>query len=121
MTWTSLLFNGMSRSGFTLEFTIVYRKRHCLPNFINELILGQRRLQSFNLVALFSKDVFAGLVDVLEEQNLDVLGVERLQELGGGPPGESRSAKAGGRRMKRSSRGSRETKAGRDFELLSER
>lgn len=59
-----------------------YHQHHHLPDLLNELVLRQRRLEEFNLVALVSQNVLASLIDVLEQQNLDVLGIEGLQSLG---------------------------------------
>ena len=55
-----------------------------IPDLLNQLILGQRRLESLDLIALLSQNVLTSDVDVLEEQNLDILGVEGLELLGRG-------------------------------------
>lgn len=57
-------------------------KDSCLPDFLNELILGKRSLQSFDLIALARENIPSGLVDILQQQDLDILGVEGLQDLG---------------------------------------
>jgi hypothetical protein len=54
---------------------------HNILDLLNELVLGQRSLESLNLVALLSQDVLASDVDVLEQQDLDILGVEGLELL----------------------------------------
>ena len=48
---------------------------HCIniPNLLNELVLGQRGLESLDLVALGSQDLLSSDIDVLEEQDLDIL------------------------------------------------
>ena len=46
---------------------------------LNELVFGERGLERFDLVALFCEDVLPGLVDVLEEQDLDVFFPEGFQ------------------------------------------
>lgn len=51
-------------------------------DLLNKLILGERALEGLDLVLLSLEDGLASLVDVLEEQDLDVLGVERLKLLG---------------------------------------
>lgn len=52
------------------------------PNLLNELVLGERGLESLNLVALLLQNVLARDIDVLEKENLNVLGVEGLQLFG---------------------------------------
>lgn len=60
-----------------------------LPNLLNELVFGERGLESLDLVALLGQDIFSCLIDIFEKQNFDVLGVEGLQKLGGWPLGKS--------------------------------
>ena len=76
---------------------------HCIniPNLLNELVLGQRGLDSLDLVALGPQDLLSGDIDVLEKQDLDILGVERLENLGGATAGEVGSP-ARRRRVERS-------------------
>ena len=81
-----------------------------IPNLLNQLILGQRRLESLDLIALLSQDVLASDVDVLEQQNLDILGVEGLELLGRGN-GAVDGAEAGRRGVKGSGRASRRVEA----------
>ncbi|KAI7491367.1 hypothetical protein KC351_g26 [Hortaea werneckii] len=50
-------------------------------DLLNQFVLRERALEDFDLVALLLQDVLARLVDVLEQQDFDVLGVERLQAL----------------------------------------
>ena len=52
-----------------------------IPNLLDELILRQRGLVEFHLVALADELVAGGLVDILKEENADVLGVEGLELL----------------------------------------
>ena len=70
-----------------------------VPDFLNELVLWQRRLEELDLVALRCENVLRRLVDVLQEENLDVFGSERLQVLrgGGGFRGGAGVKGAGGR------------------------
>lgn len=49
------------------------------PNLLNELIFGERRLEEFHLVTLRRQDITAGLVHILQQQNLDVLGREGFE------------------------------------------
>jgi hypothetical protein len=51
-------------------------------DLLDQLVLGERALESLDLVLLSLEDGLAGLVDVLEEQDLNVLGVEGLELLG---------------------------------------
>ena len=50
-------------------------------DFLNELVLWQRGLQGLDLVALALQNINTGLVDILQQQDLDVLRVEWLQLL----------------------------------------
>lgn len=52
-----------------------------VPDLFNQLVLWQRRLKTFNLVALSGQDILTTLIDIFQQQDLDVLGVERLQLL----------------------------------------
>lgn len=52
-----------------------------IPNLLDELILRQRGLVEFHLVALTDELFASGLVDVLKEENPDVPGVEGLELL----------------------------------------
>ena len=54
-----------------------------LPNLLNELVLGQGGLVRLNLIALANQDVAASLVHIFKQKDLDVLGVEGLELLGG--------------------------------------
>jgi hypothetical protein len=67
-----------------------------IPDLLNELVLGERGLESLNLVALSLQDLLSSNIDILEKQNLNVLGVEGLQVLGRATVREG-SAEAGGR------------------------
>jgi hypothetical protein len=60
---------------------IVSADRIAAPNFLNQLILRQRSLQSLDLITLRGQYITAALIDVLQEQDLDILGVEGLQLL----------------------------------------
>lgn len=46
------------------------------PDLLDQLVLWQRRLQGFHLVALLGQDVLTALIDILQQQNLDICGVE---------------------------------------------
>lgn len=60
------------------------------PNLLNELVFWQRRLEELDLVALGLEDVPPRLVHILQEQDLDVFGVEGLELLSlRGPVSES--------------------------------
>lgn len=72
---------------------------NCLPDLFNELVLRQGGLQGFYLVALTSKDVSSGLVDIFQQQDLNVLGIEGLQDFGNAFTRLQSGAKAGGRRL----------------------
>lgn len=74
ITWTSLAF--VKVRGRSIAFNDSYS-----PDFLNELILGKRSLQSFDLIALARENIPSGLVDILQQQDLDILGVEGLQNL----------------------------------------
>lgn len=50
-------------------------------DLLNELVLWQRGLQRLDLVALALQNVNTGLVDILQQQDLDVLCIEWLQLL----------------------------------------
>nr|POE56575.1 hypothetical protein CFP56_33547 [Quercus suber] len=65
-----------------------------VPDLLDQLVLRERTLEGFDLVALLGEDVAAGLVDVLEQQDLDVLGVERLQLFGRGRLGATVTGRA---------------------------
>lgn len=54
-----------------------------LPDLLDQLILRQRGLESLHLVALLLQNITSSLVYILEEKDLDILGVEGLQLLGG--------------------------------------
>ena len=51
-------------------------------DLLDQLLLWQRGLDRFHLVSLILEHLLAQLVHVFEEQDLDVLCVERLQSLG---------------------------------------
>lgn len=76
MTWT-LLHRHVSLKSADKE----WHARDILPDLLNELIFRQRSFQSFNLIALTSENVYAALVYIFEEQDPDVLGIERLELL----------------------------------------
>jgi hypothetical protein len=59
-----------------LSLLIVLVDGIATPNLLNQLILRQRSLQSFNLITLRGQYISATLVDVLQEQDLDVLRIE---------------------------------------------
>ena len=48
-------------------------------DFLNELVLWQRGLQGLDLVALALQNINTGLVDILQQQDLDVLPGARSQ------------------------------------------
>jgi hypothetical protein len=50
-----------------------------IANLLNQLVFRQAGLQSFNLVSLSLENVDASLVHVLQQQNFEVFGIERLQ------------------------------------------
>jgi hypothetical protein len=50
-----------------------------IADLLNQLVLWQAGLDRLDLVALVFEDLHASIVYVLEQQDLDVLGVERLQ------------------------------------------
>lgn len=55
--------------------------RKILPNLFDELILWKRRLEELNLISLLLKNFASSLIYVLQEQDFDVLGSERLEVL----------------------------------------
>lgn len=65
------------------------------PDLFDELILGQRGLEELDLVALLGEDIAAGLVHILEQQDLDVLGGKGLEMFGIGE-GDGAVSQAGG-------------------------
>lgn len=52
-----------------------------VPNLLNQLVFRKRRLEEFHLVALLLQNIAASLVDILQKQDLDVLGGKGLQVL----------------------------------------
>jgi len=62
--------------------TIANKQKKNSPNLLNQLVLGQRSLLEFDLVALALQDILASLVDIFQEQDLDILSVEGLEMLG---------------------------------------
>jgi len=92
-------------------------------NLLNELVLGQRGLESLDLVALSSQDLLSSDIDVLEKQDLDILGVERLENLGGAATAGEVGGPARRRRVERSDWGGGKVlvPAVRDFALSSSR
>lgn len=80
MTWTSL---HKTKKLWSARFTRVVLRDLVILDLLNKLILWQRRLQRLNLVALATEDIPSGLVHILQEQNLDVLGLEWLELLWG--------------------------------------
>ena len=50
-------------------------------DFLNKLVLWQRGLQRLDLVALPLQNVNTGLVDILQQQDLDILGIEWFELL----------------------------------------
>lgn len=71
------------------------------PNLLNELVFRQRRLEKFDLVALALEHIHPGLVDVFQEQDLDVLSIERLELFDRRPEVESPSHEAAVARRRR--------------------
>lgn len=51
------------------------------PDLLNKLVLRQRSLEELDLVALFRQDVSARLVYILQQKDLDVGCLKRLQLL----------------------------------------
>lgn len=96
---------------------------HCIniPNLLNELVLGQGGLESLDLVALGSQNLLSSYIDVLEKQDLDILGVERLENLGGTATAGEVGGPAGRGGVERSDWGSGKVlvPAVRDFALSS--
>ena len=85
------------------------------PDLLNELVLGKRGFQSLDLVSLVGEYVSARLVDILEQQNLDVLGVEGLESLCGAPLGQRCAKAVAGRRGVKGGRGRGRQAAVRDL------
>lgn len=57
------------------------RKGKVSPDLLNELVFGQGGLESLYLVPLLPQEVLASLVDILEEEDFDVMGVKWFQGL----------------------------------------
>lgn len=53
-----------------------------IANLLNQLVLCQTGLDGLDLVSLALENLDTGFVDIFKEQDLDVLGIERLQLLG---------------------------------------
>ena len=51
-------------------------------DLLNELVFGKGGLEGFDLVALCCEDIFAGLVHILEEEDLNVLFPEGFELFG---------------------------------------
>lgn len=51
-------------------------------DLLDQLLLWQRGLECFHLVSLVLEHLLAQFVHILEEQDLDVLSVERFESLG---------------------------------------
>lgn len=84
---------------------MTHRIKGCLPDLLDQLIFRQRRLEGFHLVALGRENVPSGLVDILQQQDLDVLRVEGLEDLGHAPPGQQAAETRRGRLQRRGGRG----------------
>lgn len=72
-----------------------YTTRTHAPDLLNQLVLGERGLESLNLVALAPQDLLAADVDILQKQDLNVLSVEGLERLGGAATGDGAAPAAG--------------------------
>lgn len=75
------------------------------PDLLNKLIFREGGFEKLDLVALLGEDIAAGLVDILKQQHLDILGGKGLQMLRIGqrndPIRECRASMARRGRLKR--------------------
>ena len=71
------LFNNRNQ---TTDFRTIVRSRDSLY-FLDELVLGQGRLEGFDLVPLLGEQLPATLVDILKEKDFDVLCIKRFELL----------------------------------------
>ena len=72
--------------------------RTSILDLLDELVLGQRGLEGLDLVALASQNFAAALVDVLQQQDLDILGVKGLELLGFSDGSRAGGVEGGSRR-----------------------